>query len=65
MLVQYTGRAHVRELGKEDFKKAGVDAGKISFGRGETVEVPDPIGKQLLTNGLFNGEFKEVKPSDS
>lgn len=62
MYVEYRGRAHSRELGAEDFAKAGITDyfRDIVFLRNEKVEVPDELGKALVENSIF-GLFVEVQ----
>lgn len=62
MKVQYTGTSDVRELGAADLAKVGVDGfRKTSFAQGDVVEVSDEAGTALVNEGLFDGEFTEVK----
>lgn len=62
MKIRYKGTSNFRELGPEDFTKAGVEHGEnIQFPKGISVDVPDKLGQALLDdiNHLFTGEFEE------
>lgn len=67
MKVTYTGTSDFREFSKADFDKAGVEGGKkLSFARGETVEVDDALGEALVSKeGLFGDEsFSEAEDEE-
>ena len=66
MKIAYTGKADVRVLTADDFKKFSEVEGfkKTSFNKGETVEVTDEIGQALLDNTRHFGEFTEVTEGD-
>lgn len=60
--VAYTGTSDYRELGEEDFKKAGVEHKTLSFARGMAVEVSDEVAAVLTSHELFSpGEFSIVE----
>lgn len=66
MKVKYTGTADFQEFSAADFKKAGVEGKKVSFPRGEAVEVSDEVGQALVSDeGLFGGHsFEEVNDEE-
>ena len=52
---------HTRELSAADFKRAGVEHGKVSCGAGEVVKVSREAADYLIDD---LGEFEEVDPSE-
>lgn len=57
MKVKYTGISDFQEFGAEDFKKAGVEQRKLSFARGEVVEVDDAVGEALTSTDADESIF--------
>lgn len=66
MKVQYDGSSDFREFSAADFTKAGVEAKKISFAKGEAVEVSEEVGAALTSKeGIFGEEvFSEVREDE-
>lgn len=65
--IVYDGNADVQTFNKADFAKEGVDQGKLSFNKGEVVEVDDSVAEVLLGGqGVFaDFGFREPKKGDA
>ena len=64
MQVKYTGKSDFQEFSAADFKKAEVDdQNKVSFPKGEAVEVSDAAGEALISKeGVFGQHsFEQVE----
>ena len=55
--ITFNGPEDVRILGKADFDKAGVEQNKLTFHKGEAIEVDDAVAKALLDNSELFGKF--------
>lgn len=67
MKVVYTGTSDVQQFGADDFKKADIDGQKkLTFNRGEAVEVSDEVGQALVSKeGIFGDySFEEADEDD-
>lgn len=68
MKVKYTGKSDFQEFSAADFKKAEVDdQNKVSFPKGEAVEVSDAAGEALTSKeGIFGQHsFEQVEDEAS
>lgn len=57
MKVKYTGTSDFQEFSAADFSKAGVEQRKLSFARGEVVEVDDAVGEALTSTDADESIF--------
>jgi hypothetical protein len=66
MFVNYKGVADVRELTAADAKRAGLRSGKkLTFHKGEPLEVDDAVGEELLSSSHFAGEFEAAEAPET
>lgn len=62
MFLNYKGFADVRELTAADARRAGVHgAKKMTFRKGEPLEVDDAVGEALLSSPDLDGEFEAAE----
>lgn len=65
MFVNYKGFADARELTAADARRAGVESGKkLTFRKGQPLEVDDAVGEALLSSPHFAGEFEEAESDE-